>query len=74
MNTHIGLQIGWRRKKINLLEQRKCMLNVQIGNLYDEIKNLEKMWHEQKLKSKEMKQNDIQRNQPKFLETREGRR
>jgi prefoldin subunit 5 len=50
MNTHIGIQIGWRRKKINELERRKTMINVQIQNLYEQIKNLEKVYQQQKQK------------------------
>lgn len=45
---HIGIQIGWRRKKINELERRKSMINVQIANLYDQIKHLEKEYENQK--------------------------
>jgi hypothetical protein len=53
MNTHIGIQIGWRRKKINELERRKSCINVQIANLYDQIKNLEQMWQIEKSKAKQ---------------------
>jgi prefoldin subunit 5 len=42
-------------KKINELERKKAMLNVQIANLYEQIKNLERIWQEQKQTNKKVK-------------------